>query len=44
MDESIRGVLGVLIVLAILGLLAFGAGTPDHRSTTQSAAIGVVTG
>jgi hypothetical protein len=44
MDESIRGIVGVLIVLAILGLLAFGAGTPDHRSTTQSAAIGVIAG
>ena len=44
MDESIRAVLGVLVVLAILGLLAFGAGTPDHRSTTQSATIVVVTG
>ena len=44
MDESIRSVLGVLIVLAILALLAFGNGTPDHRSTTQSATIGVFTG
>ena len=44
MDESFRGVVAVLVVLAIVGLLAFARGEPDHGTTTQSAAIGVIRG
>ena len=37
MESPLRGVVAVLVVLLIIGLLAFARGEPDHGTTTQSA-------
>ena len=39
MDSPLRGVVAVLVVLLIIGLLAFARGEPFHGSTTQSASV-----
>jgi hypothetical protein len=44
MDRPVRGVVAIFVVLAILGLLAFARGEPDHGTTTQSARVGVLAG
>ena len=42
MENPLRGVVAVLVVLLIIGLLAFARGEPFHGSTTQSATVVVV--
>ena len=41
MDRPVRGVVAIFVVLAILGLLAFARGEPDHGTTTQSAHVAI---
>jgi hypothetical protein len=42
MDGAVRWIVGIILVAAILGLIAFARGVPEHGDTSQSAAIALV--
>jgi hypothetical protein len=42
MDGAVRWIVGIVLIAAILGLIAFARGTPEHGDTSQGAAVTVM--